>query len=200
MGDLMNEARSQHDDPIAWGILGPQLRDRFDGSVRHLEFRSTQVTTDGTASGCYIIRFMRLLGTRFPAPGDHRPSIVEVDLMAPGVRSWGRSYTGVRGDMRLDTVKTERGNLIEERSGILAIVLAPEIRENSVVLRSSRFEIAIGPVRIPIPQWLSPGRLTVEHRHEEDGRFVFDMRLTNRRLGDIFIHRGLYEDVRHGKP
>lgn len=185
---------------IPWQELGPDIRDRFDGSVGHLHFRSEDVRTDGTARGCYVIRFMRLLGTAFPAPGQDRASDIDVDVIAPGRRSWRRSYVGGLWSLRLDTVKTEKGGLIEERSGVLAIVLEPELREDRIVLRSRRFDLALGPVRIPLPAFAVPGRLVVEHRHLEAGAFVFDMRLIDRRAREIFVHRGRYRDVRRERP
>lgn len=183
--------------PIAWDALDADVRERFDGSIAHLRFTSREMRTEGTARGCYIIRFMRLLGTAFPAPGDHRASIVEVDVLSPGRRSWRRSYAGSCRDMRLDTVKTEADGMVEERSGPLIITLRPEIHHDHLVLRSTRFDIAIGAVRVRIPEMLIPGELVVEHRHVSDHSFEFDMRLKNRRLHEIFIHTGIFEDIRH---
>ena len=185
------------EESINWSSLGDSVRDRFDGSIPHLTFRCEEVRTDGTATGCYIIRFMRFLGTAFPAPGQHRAADIHVDLIEPGRRSWRRGYYDQRGrSLRLDTVKSEKGNLIEERSGFLSIILKPEIGDKGLVLTSERFDLTFGPVRIPLPKILTPGRLVVEHRDEGDGRFVFDMRLVNTRLGEIFVHRGEFKDIR----
>ncbi len=180
-----------------WNVLGPRLRDRFDGSVPHLLFRCDEVRTDGTAGGCYLIRFMRLLGTRFPAPGEHRAATIDVDVIDEGVRSWCRTYVAPGGrTLRLDTVKTEKGDVIEERSGLLAIMLRREAREDRLTLTSERFDVVIGRIRLAIPRVLTPGRLIVEHRHETDGSFTFDMRLNSPCFGDVFVHRGRFDDVR----
>lgn len=181
---------------MRWGDLDPDLRDRFDGSVSHLQFQCGEVRTDGTAGGCYIIRFMRLLGTCFPAPGEHRASTVEVDVLGPGTRSWRRSYAGPSRETRLDTVKTERDGLVEERSGLLVITLSPELHADRIVLRSVRFDIAVGPFRMRVPSILVPGDLVVEHRRVSSSSFTFDMRLSSRRYGDMFIHRGHFDDLR----
>ena len=184
--------------PIEWSLLGDDVRDRFDGSVPHLTFRSAEVRTEGTATGCYMVRLLRLLGTAFPAPGQHRRAEIDVDVVAQGVRSWRRAYVDARGRLlRLDTVKTEEGGLIEERSGVLAIVLRPSVSEGRLVLTSERFDIALGRMRIPLPEGLTPGRLVVEHRHEADGGFTFDMRLVSPCLGEMFVHTGRFKDVRN---
>lgn len=53
--------------------------------MAHLHFACSEVRTNGTAKSCYIIHFMRLLGTAFPALEQQRSSIVEtdVDVLAP---------------------------------------------------------------------------------------------------------------------
>ena len=49
-------------------------------------------------------------------------------------------------------------------------------------------------IRLELPRWLSPGRLTVVHRDEDDGWFRFTMTLKHPLFGILLHQDGLFYD------
>ena len=109
---------------------------------------------------------------------------------------WHRCYGFADGHEVAATTKRrgDDGGAIESFSGLFGMPL--DIREVTGELHfitDSYFAEWRG-WRLTLPRWLSPGRLTVVHRDEEDGWFRFIMTLEHPLLGVLLHQDGVFYD------
>jgi hypothetical protein len=110
--------------------------------------------------------FARLLGAiaRLPASGVTVPTLLEVSPDRGGER-WFRRF----GSRRLMTFqRTVPPDLLAERLACLEIQLRVTIVGGTIYFEQVGAAVAIGPLRLPLPRWLSP-RLTARTRLAERG-------------------------------
>lgn len=88
-----------------------------------------------------------------------------------------------------------RDRLLEVVGGGVGMVL--EVFEQHRVLHflSVGFFWRLGPLRVPIPELLTPGRTHVLHRDEGQDRFRFSMRIEHPILGLTFYQDGLFRET-----
>jgi hypothetical protein len=54
--------------------------------------------------------------------------------------------------------------------------------------------VRLGPVRLPIPLWLTPGRAHVIHEDQGGGVFHFTLRFAHPLSGETIFQTGLFHD------
>ena len=64
----------------------------------------------------------------------------------------------------------------------------------TLVFQSRRFFLALGPLRIPVPQWLSPGQCRVTHTDLGGGDFRFTLSMQHPLWGETFHQSGVFTD------
>src|SRR5262249_42782719 len=120
----------------------------------------------------------RLIGA--PLPLDDRigaPAVVAViEDGAAGGQFWTRLYGRPHGSPQvIHSSKRFAGPTgLEEYLGLgLGVALTLSADHEALRFHSDHYFLAIGPWRLRLPDWLSPGRLTITHRDQGDGWFAF---------------------------
>jgi hypothetical protein len=80
------------------------------------------------------------------------------------------------------------------RAGI-GMALAVSVEQRSLVFRSTEYFWRCGRVRLRIPDWLTPGRISVIHREERTGRFSFTLIVTHAWFGETIRQVGFFRDA-----
>ncbi|MGE8358235.1 MAG: DUF4166 domain-containing protein, partial [Microvirgula sp.] len=71
--------------------------------------------------------------------------------------------------------------------------MAPYVVGSRLHYRGVRFIVRLGPLLLPIPEWLVLGHTTIVEEAIDDTRFAMDFRLTHPLLGQVFRYAGVFE-------
>ncbi len=87
-----------------------------------------------------------------------------------------------------------RGNqLIEFVNPVLGLQMLPRVKDGRLHYRGVRFVVKLGPLLVPIPEWLVLGRTTIVEEAVDETHFVMDFRLTHPLFGQVFRYSGEFE-------
>jgi hypothetical protein len=175
-----------------WDKLPPALQ-------AHYRFGTT---TDTGSMDIEYPRFMqpvwsilRLLGALVDRQGKSVTTIVEKRVV--GERQvWQRTITYPDGQIvRFDSFWVAAGNaeVIEFVNPVLGLQMAPYVVGEKLHYRGVRFVAKLGPVSIPIPEWLVLGHATIIEEALDDTHFAMDFRLTHPLFGQLFRYSGKFE-------
>lgn len=175
-----------------WDKLPPALQ-------AHYRFGTT---TDTGSMDIEYPRFMqpvwsilRLLGALVDRQGKSVTTIVEKRVV--GERQiWRRTITYPDGQIvRFDSFWVAAGNaeVIEFVNPVLGLQMAPYVVGEKLHYRGVRFVAKLGPVSIPIPEWLVLGHATIIEEALDDTHFAMDFRLTHPLFGQLFRYSGKFE-------
>lgn len=175
-----------------WDKLSPALQ-------AHYRFGTT---TDTGSMDIEYPRFMqpvwsilRLLGALVDRQGKSVTTIVEKRVV--GERQvWQRTITYPDGQIvRFDSFWVAAGNaeVIEFVNPVLGLQMAPYVVGEKLHYRGVRFVAKLGPVSIPIPEWLVLGHATIIEEALDDTHFAMDFRLTHPLFGQLFRYSGKFE-------
>lgn len=159
-------------------------------------------TTDTGSMDIEYPRFMqpvwsilRLLGALVDRQGKGVTTIVEKRVI--GERQvWRRTITYPDGQIvRFDSFWVAAGNaeVIEFVNPVLGLQMAPYVVGEKLHYRGVRFVAKLGPVSIPIPEWLTLGHTTIVEEALDDTHFAMDFRLTHPLFGQLFRYSGKFE-------
>lgn len=194
---LLGEAR--------WASLPEPVRRRFS---RHLD-AGICVTYSGEVVECRISRLGRLLAQAARLIGGPLPLHADTHVAASvsvigdaggGGQYWTRQYARRDGFPQvIHSCKRFAGPTgLEEYLGFgFGIALRLDAIDASLIFASDHFYWHLGPLRLRIPNWLSPGRLVIGHVDLGGGRFAFTLDLVHRRLGELLHQLAVFED---GEP
>ena len=84
--------------------------------------------------------------------------------------------------------------VLERTRGGLAMALDVFEDDGALVFQSRHYLWCAGPLRLRVPDFLSPGRCRVEHRDLGAGRFRFTLSMTHPRWGRTFQQTGEFID------
>ena len=82
-------------------------------------------------------------------------------------------------------MRAEAGRLYE-CAGPIWMRLALKARSRALAFSSDGFFLALGPLRLRLPDLLTPGNLTVLHTDQGGGRFAFTLTCDHPVLGRLF--------------
>ena len=175
-----------------WDKLSPALQ-------AHYRFGTT---TDTGSMDIEYPRFMqpvwsilRLLGALVDRQGKSVTTIVEKRVV--GERQvWQRTITYPDGQIvRFDSFWVAAGNaeVIEFVNPVLGLQMAPYVVGEKLHYRGVSFIAKLGPVTIPIPEWLVLGHATIIEEALDDTHFAMDFRLTHPLFGQLFRYSGKFE-------
>lgn len=111
-------------------------------------------------------------------------------------RVFGEAANGATGAAIVRSTKEPgaEGQLTERTDGGLAMALDVFEEDGTLVFQSRRFFLALGPLRIPVPQWLSPGQCRVTHTDLGGGDFRFTLSMRHPLWGETFYQSGVFSD------
>jgi len=82
--------------------------------------------------------------------------------------------------------------LIEFVNPVLGLQMAQRVEEGRLHYRGVQFVVKLGPLLLPIPEWLVLGRTTIVEEAVDDSHFAMDFRLTHPLLGQVFRYSGKF--------
>ncbi|MCL2830925.1 MAG: DUF4166 domain-containing protein [Betaproteobacteria bacterium] len=85
------------------------------------------------------------------------------------------------------------GQLIEFVNPVLGLQMAPTVKDSRLHYRGVRFVAKLGPLMLPIPEWLVLGHTTIVEEAIDENHFIMDFRLTHPLFGQVFRYSGKFE-------
>lgn len=183
----------------AWSRLPAAVRHRFGP---HAEGVSTvyqgRMVVEASGFGRLIAQLCRLIGTPLaPWTGPDVPTSVDVHLDHRGGLVWARTYS-FTGHAPILVSSTKLmdvdGSLLEVVRGGLGMALTVTEEDGALHFRSRYYFAGLGPLRLRIPDILTPGRAHVVHRDRGGGTFLFSMDFHHPWLGRTLFQEGLFHD------
>jgi hypothetical protein len=189
---------------LGWRRLAPAIRERFrwkpaaGAEIRYVG--EMQVVRSSRL--CWVLaQLCRLIGTPLaPHRGTHVPVTVMLSLDREGAGVvWRRLYRfpGRRPVICVSVKKaTGADGLIECVGGGIGMWLRLSERAGALNFRSTGYFWSLGGWRLVLPDWLTPGVLTVVHSDEGRGRFRFAISVVHPLFGETFFQDGVFEHQR----
>jgi len=85
------------------------------------------------------------------------------------------------------------GQVIEFVNPVLGLQMAPYLAGSRLHYRGIRFVAKLGPLLLPIPEWLVLGHTTIVEEAVDENHFVMDFRLIHPLFGEVFRYSGKFE-------
>ncbi|MEL7132295.1 MAG: DUF4166 domain-containing protein [Pseudomonadota bacterium] len=190
--------------PAEWARLPHAIRRRFskrllaDASLAY-QGRVTQMRMN--PAGRALAFALRAVGA--PLPFDRtsvgRSAVVTVtEDAASGGQYWIRQYGRAAGfPQMVGSSKRFAGPTgLEEYIGFgIGISLRLESTSMGLYFVSDRYFLKLGQNRLPLPRWLSPGRLVVGHEELGNGQFRFTLDLAHPLFGQLIRQDATFQDA-----
>ena len=181
-----------------WRDLPARTRARFELKRELVCYRGRVVRSESTLVGRCFRQVARLVGSPLPLGDAPGPAAVVVMTVDGHDSAWTRVYRPRGGrSQAIRSVKRFSGPTgLEEYIGC-GICMALRVRAQgpSLVFESAGYYLAFGERRVPLPRWLTPGRLTVRHVELASSRFRFSLKLTHPRFGVVLRQEAVFEDA-----
>ena len=209
-GALDSTTSAVAEDPRFRNLLAPQDWQRLPSPVRR---RFTHALAEGGTAvfvgavaytrlslfGHLVSQLLRLLGAPLPLRSSGRaPATVIVTEDAQcGGQLWTRIYgCAGRFPQVIHSAKRFSGPTgLEECVGAgVGMALTVHVEERALVFRSAWYFIRALGVTFRLPQFLTPGRVAVIHREEQDGRFSFTLTVTHPLFGEAVRQVAFFRD------
>lgn len=200
LGDLRFRALMSEAD---WAALPLPIRRRFS---KRLAGGDTAVyvgeVLDNRMSraGWLLAQAARLIGGPLPLVCEpHAPSVVTVtEDVATAGQHWTRLYARRRGFQQVvHSSKRFAGPTgLEEYVGCgVGMALTIHVENAALVFRAAHYFVQVAGLRIPLPAWASPGRLSVTHAELGDGRFLFKLEIIHPQLGLLICQTAAFQEA-----
>ena len=186
-----------------WDALPPPTRRRFSKRLcggATVVYVGEVLETRLKFMGWLFAQIARLLGGPLPLFTDaHVPAVVTVteDVKTSG-QIWTRLYARRNGFPQIiQSSKSFMGPTgLEEYVGCgVGMALTAHRMDSALQFRSAHYFFRIGRFRLVLPRWVTPGALTVTHRENGDGRFVFALEIDHPLFGRIVDQRAIFRDA-----
>jgi hypothetical protein len=151
-------------------------------------------------SGWWLAQLARLIGGPLPTgSATGVPMIVAVteDAATRG-QIWTRICARKNGFPQvIHSSKRFAGPTgLEEYIGFgISMALRIAVVNEALLFRSADYAIQIGPLRLALPQWLTPGDLTVTHGDLGGGEFRFTLEIVHPRLGMLIRQSAVFREA-----
>ncbi|TDI88755.1 MAG: DUF4166 domain-containing protein [Chloroflexi bacterium] len=185
-----------------WSKLPAAIQARFSRRFRAGQtvcYTTRVITTRVTRTGWLLAQAARLFGAPLPIHRGDGPAVVTVtDHPGNFGQVWTRIYHVDKGfPQTISSVKRFTGNTgLEEYIGFgLSIELVVHVENNSLIFTGNAYYLSIGPWRMKIPTFLTPGKLTVVHTEADDDAFSFEMSLEHPLFGRLLHQLAQFEDA-----
>lgn len=182
--------------PAAWERLPPAVRERFAADHGDADYRGF-LNLRCSNIGQLFAWAGRLLGSPLLGGAPRcLDTLVRVRRLADGSVAWERCLAD--GSCVRSIKQAADGAFINERtSGGLGMRLLVSEQDGALVFESLAYWLQLGPLRLPLPELLTPGRCRVEHRDLGGGRFIFCLAMRHPLWGETFHQHGVFEAVAH---
>ena len=186
-----------------WGRLPLAIWRRFstrfaDGKT--VVYVGEVVEAELSRLGWWLAQLARLIGGPLPTRDDIRvPAIVSVtEDAASGGQIWTRIYARRnRFPQVIHSAKRFCGPTgLEEYVGFgVAMALHVSVEGEALQFTSAGYFLEIGPIRLALPIWLTPGALTVTHTDLGAGEFRFTLEIIHPRHGRLVRQSAVFKEA-----
>lgn len=145
----------------------------------------------------FFLSVLRVFGALVNRSGRHVPAVVEKSVVGDR-QYWRRTITYPDGEVVYFNsfwVSAGGNQLIEFVNPILGLQMAAHVEDGRLHYRGVRFVAKLGPLLLPIPEWLALGHTSIVEEAVDDTHFAMDFRLTHPLLGQVFRYSGEFESV-----
>ncbi len=185
----------------AWQRLHPDICKRFDHNRAHQSvcYEGTMETVDMSGPGALLAQLCRLIGTPLALHrGRNIPTTVDVypNAKLDGM-TWDRLYDYTdKPPNRIRSTKCIQADcgLIEVVGCGFGMYLNISERDGAIVFESTGFYCQLKSIKLPLPDWLSPGRTIVTQTALDDGYFRFELDVKHKLLGRMFWQIGTFKE------
>ena len=181
-----------------WRDLPARTRARFERERELVCYRGRVVRSESTPVGRFFRQLARLVGSPLPLDDATGPAAVIVMTVDASDSAWTRVYRRRSGrPQAIRSVKRFAGPTgLEEYLGCgICMALRVRAQGRSLVFESAGYYLGFGDHRVPLPRWLTPGRLTVRHADIASSRFRFSLEVTHPRFGVVLRQEAEFEDA-----
>jgi hypothetical protein len=186
-----------------WGRLPLSIWRRF--SKRHADGKTVvyvgEVDESGFSRvGWWLAQFARLVGGPLPTGSETGvPMIVTVtEDAASGGQIWTRICARSSGFPQvIHSSKRFAGPTgLEEYVGYgISMALRIFVEREALVFRSVDYALQVGPRRLSLPPWLTPGDLTVTHSDLGGAAFRFTLEIIHPRFGRLLRQSAVFREA-----
>jgi hypothetical protein len=150
--------------------------------------------------GWWFAQLARLIGGPLPTGGETGvPIVVTVtEDEGSGGQVWTRMCARKNGFPQvIHSAKRFAGPTgLEEYVGFgISMALNLSVEREALVFRSCGYFLSLGPLRLPLPEWLTLGALTVSHADLGDGAFRFTLEVVHPRFGEIVRQSAMFREA-----
>jgi hypothetical protein len=150
--------------------------------------------------GWWFAQLARLIGGPLPTGSETGvPIVVTVtEDAASGGQIWTRICARKNGFPQvIHSAKRFAGPTgLEEYVGFgISMALRLSVEREALVFRSIGYFAGLGRLRLPLPEWLTPGALTVSHSDLGDGAFRFTLDVVHPRFGEIVRQSAMFREA-----
>ena len=151
-------------------------------------------------AGWWLAQAARLIGGPLPTGNETRvPMIVTVtEDAASGGQIWTRICARRDGFPQvIHSAKRFAGPTgLEEYVGFgVSMALRIAVEHEALVFHSVGYSLQLGPFRLPLPDWLTPGDLTVTHSDLGCGDFRFTLEIIHPRFGRLIRQSAVFREA-----
>jgi Domain of unknown function (DUF4166) len=151
-------------------------------------------------AGWWIAQAARMIGGPLPTGRETGvPMMVTVTEDAScGGQTWTRICARASGFPQvIHSCKRFAGPTgLEEYVGCgISMALRVSVEDEAICFRSAGYSFQLGGLRLPLPEWLTPGDLTVTHRDLGAGAFRFTLELVHPRFGRLIRQSAAFREA-----
>jgi hypothetical protein len=185
----------------AWAALPLAVRRRFSRRMAGgatVIYRGDVTAVQANASGRLLAQAARLIGGPLPLVFGPGAAVVVVteDHVGQG-QVWTRLYARRTSFPQvIHSAKRFAGPTgLEEHIGAgVGMALTVAVEDEALVFRSAFYFLTVFGLRLRLPRWAEPGRLTIVHRDLGEGAFAFTLTLDHPWLGRLIAQDAVFKD------
>jgi hypothetical protein len=186
-----------------WGRLPVAIWRRFSkrlGEGKTVVYVGEIDNVSFSPVGWWVAQLARVIGGPLPTGCETGvPIIVTVtEDSASGGQIWTRTCARRDGFPQvIHSAKRFAGPTgLEEYVGFgVSIALKISVENEALYFRSAGYALQLGRFRLPLPQWLTPGDLTVTHADLGGGTFRFTLEIVHPRFGMLVHQSAVFEEA-----
>jgi hypothetical protein len=151
-------------------------------------------------AGWWLAHLARVIGGPLPIAAETGvPMIMTVtEDAASGGQIWTRICARRDGFPQvIQSAKRFAGPTgLEEYIGLgLSMALRVSVEHEALVFRSAGYSLRLSHLRWPLPEWLTPGDLTVTHSDLGNGAFRFTLEIVHPRFGRLIRQSAVFREA-----
>jgi Domain of unknown function (DUF4166) len=186
-----------------WGRLPLAVWRRFSkrlASGKTIVYVGEVEESSHSRAGWWLAQLTRLIGGPLPTGRDTGvPIIVTVtEDAASGGQVWTRicARSKVFPQVICSAKRFAGPTGLEEYVGFgISMALRLSVAHEALFFHSTGYFLCFGTLRLPLPEWFTPGRLTVSHADLGGGAFRFSLEVVHPRRGRLVRQSAMFREA-----